>query len=235
MTFLEFVDFLINISIFSGLPVSILYIVLVKNKTIISNVLFFIILLSFICEVANLFFVRHLIANSFYISNVWTVVNFILMVYFFYLLLPNFKKLTLSILIFFIVLTLISLFFYDLSHPNPIINTSSSVAIIFLVIFSFYNLIKAEITIPMLENPIFWILSGFFLFETSILLQGLFLDYLIYTLKVDVTSLMYLHLFNLLANIIKNLIFLPYTFLLVNKGRPIHIYNPKHIGSWQEF
>lgn len=235
MSFLKFTWYLLMVNMLAGLPAIAYYLFFMKNKDKTVNVVFLIVLASFISDFSNYFFIKHVMKNSYIISNIFIIIDFYLYCYLFTLILPKLKKIILGFAVFFTVSGLASLFFYNFLHPNPVTGTTRSLVIIFLSVLTFYNMLKTNSTNRLVFSPVFWVVCGIFFFNASSLLDSLFSDYLVFTLKIKSDPLMYLSIFPTICSLLKNAFFILYAFILVNKGFPIQIIQPKQEDEWLEY
>lgn len=235
MSFLKFTWYLLMVNMLSGLPAIAYYLFFMKNKDRISRIIFFIVLVSFLSNFSTYFFIKYVIKNSYVISNVFVIIDFYLCAYLFSLILPKLKKIILGLVAFFTICGLVSLFFFSFLHPNPVTSTIRSLSIIFLSVSTFYNMLKTNSTNRLVFTPIFWVVCGIFFYNASSLLDNLFSDYLVFTLNIQSEPLMYMHIYSIVCDLLKNLFFFFYAFILVNKGFPIQIIQPKQEDEWLEY
>ena len=225
MDFQELVSWMFEISRYSGIPVIIVFLTL-KNPSKLSTFTFTLILASFIADFSNYFFIRYIFKNSFIISNIWSIFNFSITCLLFLELLPQKRKSIIALLGVFLAGCLVSfLFFYSFLESNTFVWAYSSFATIILSLIAYYEILNAYPTETLSNYPVFWIVTGFFLYSTGVLFAGLFQNYVVFTLQMDWRFVSYLSFFILLFNILKNILFF-YAFILIRKGFPQYIYAP---------
>ena len=183
------------------------------------GLIFLIILISFLADNANHFFIRMVYSNGYIIGNVWYLINFFVASWLFYKLLPNEKKLILALNIVFYLGALISFgFYYSFEDSNSFIKVSTSLVFTFLSLRLYFGLLKRP-SGSLRSNAIFWTANAFFIFSSVTLLKNLFLQYLVFDLEITKNALSVILVINLLANISKNFI-LFYALVLIDKGFP---------------
>lgn len=232
MSFSEFVSsFTDYVNTYSGLPGIIFFIVFRKQMGNISRFAFYTLLASFLADFSVQLFIRYVYPNSFIISNLWYLVNYSLLSWLYFLIIPNRKKLIgLLALIFFIGSIISFLFFFSFLESNTFIRVYTSVAFTLLAILAFLEILKHEPTKSLISYPLFWINTAIFLFSSITLFKGLFLNYIVFITKTEWEAYASVAFIGVIFNIIKNLLFF-YSFILVHKGQPDYIHEPKRIQS----
>lgn len=217
---------LIEINRYSGIPGIVFFLAFLTKKGYNIRIVFFVLLASFLADFANYFFIRYIYQNSFIISNSWWLINYFLLTWLFLTLLKNQKNFVLLFFSIFLAGSLISFsFFYSFLESNTFIRTFSSISFTFLCILSFFEILRVGPTDQLSTYPIFWVTTAIFLYSSITLLRHLFSNYLIFQMDLSTEVYSYVHFFNLLMNIIKNLMFF-YAFTLVRKGYPDYINKP---------
>ena len=204
---------------FSGICGIVYFTFFSKPVRSISGIVFLIILLSFIADCSNFFFIRLTGYNGYAIGNIWYIVNFILSVYLFALLIPNNRKLLFGLLSFFSLGTIISYAtIYSLLDSNSFVKVATSITFTFLSLKVYFDLLKSPSGL-LSKNPVFWIATAYLLFSSVTLLRNLFLQFLVFELEISKETSATIFIIYLLANISKNFI-LFYALVLIDKGYP---------------
>lgn len=144
--------------------------------------------------------------NNFFIFHVYTIIEFILIVFFYRnVYLGLIKQIWLIVLIL-IFLTTAYLDFRvnGLRATDNISSSTSSIFLIILSLFSLYQLIKDTSTKNITEKPIFWISSGVLCYFAGNLLVFLFSNYILEHLPGKLTIVWFsVHsFFNITYNIV---------------------------------
>lgn len=227
MSFAQFVDLFTDyVNTYSGLPGIVFCMFFWKSMGNVSRLTFYILLASFLSDFGVQIFIRYVYPNSYIISNVWYIINYLLVSWLFVILVPNRKMLLLILAVTFVVGTLISFsFFYSFLESNTFTKTFSSVVFTVISILVFLDILKESPSSKLLDYPVFWINTGIFLFSSISLLRNLFTNYLVFTESVSWELVAPIALFAVVFNIAKNLMIF-YAFILVKKGFPDYIHPP---------
>ena len=224
-------DILITINKYSGIPAIIFFLVYLRNQKINVRIVFTILCFSWITDITTFYFIKYIYPNSYIITNPWYIINYYLVSWLFLSLLPERRKLIIGLIGAFTLGGIISfLSFYSFLESNTFIKSFSSLAFTLLSIIAFFEILRAEPMDKLSNYPIFWIVTGIFLFSSVTLLKNLFQNYLVFDLKISSELWSYVHAFNNVFNIIKNFMFL-YAFMLIRKGYPDYIYPPKQLAA----
>ncbi|MEP1034072.1 hypothetical protein [Ekhidna sp.] len=121
----------------------------------------------------------------------------------------------------FIVGTVISFFYFQITEANTFLSLSSDLSYILLSLIVYLQLLKYP-SQKLTTHPVFWIATSFFVHSSLILLQSVFDNYLIFDQKISSNAYQIIYGINLLANISKNFI-LFYSLMLISKGYPAKI------------
>jgi len=214
-----FWDWLYHLNRFSGFSGCLYFILFVKSRTRVSGILFLILFFSLMADNLNYFFIHLIYPNSFYIGNSWHILNYILSITLFYSIFDERKKILIFLLVLFSIGTMVSfVYFFDFSESNTFIRTYPNITLIFLSLLIFLELLKRP-NQRLQNHPLFWIATSFFVYNSLLLLQGIFKNYLVFDLKISSEGYAYVEFINLLANISKNVI-LFYIIILIDKGYP---------------
>ncbi len=220
-------DLMVLINQYSGIPGIVFFALFVSFRNSNAKIVFFVLLASFLADLAITFYVEYVYPNSYGIATIWFVVDYFLLSWLFLKLTPSKKKIILSLMTIFIVGGIVSAgFFYSFSESNTFISSYPSAVFSFLSILAFLEILKEEPANRLIRYPVFWIVTGIFLFNSVTLIKNLFQQYLVFDLNVTLDQFIIIYLFSLTFNIIKNLFFL-YAFVLVRKGQPDYIISPK--------
>lgn len=215
----ELLDWLVDLNRFSALAGCLFFLYSRQSLKSVSGIVFCVLLISFAADNLNYFFIRLIYPNSFIIGNSWKIVNFFLMILLFIKMLSGrVKRIILALTIIFSITTIVSFFFYPITEANTIINISSNVTFILLVLISYLQLLKQP-SFKLTIQPIFWIGTSFFVHSSLVLLQSIFENYLIFDQKISQEGYILIYVINFLANISKNFI-LFYALVLIGKGFP---------------
>jgi len=109
-------------------------------------------------------------------------------------------------------------FIFDFSESNIFIRTFANASFIFLSLLVFLHLLKNP-SGSLRKYPVFWIATAYFIYNSILMLHGLFNNYLIFDLKISSEAYRIVAIINLFANITKNFI-LFYALVLIDKGFP---------------
>ena len=219
----EIADIIVLVNKYSGLPGIIFYLLFLVKRSNIGTV-FFVLLASFAADVLTVYYVKNIYPNSFVIISPWYILNYILVSWLFIRLLPRKSKVIICLLAIFVIGTIISyLFFYSPLESNTFIMSYSSAVFTYLSILAFIEILRENPAKKLIQYPVFWIVTGLFLFSSISLIKHLFQHYLVFDLQVSMDIYIYVWMFGVIFNIIKNLMFF-YSFVLVKKGFPNYIY-----------
>lgn len=229
MSFFEIVRDYINT--YSGVPGILFFLIFLRGEKGNSRIIFYIILASFLADIISYYFIRYVYPNSYLITTPWHIINYFLLSWLFLTLIPKRKKLILVLLLLFSIGTIFSvIFFYSFFEANTFIKTYSSTIITFLSILTFLEILSQSPIDRLTKYPVFWIVSAIFFYSSITLFNNLFQNYLVFELQVSGETYLYISLFNLTFNIAKNLMLL-YAFILVKKGFPDYIHEPKSVTT----
>lgn len=217
-------QWLLILSSFSTIP-GLLYYSFSRNKDQVYVVIAFILGLSFLADNANYFFIRLIYPNSFIINNIWVILNYSLMVWLFGLFLDTSRKTTIYLLVTFFLGTILSFFYYSFLEPNTAIYLLSNLCFIALSLFTYFKLLQNPEQ-QLVNHPIFWTVTAFFIYYSLWLLQVVFNNYLIFDQMISSQAYDVIHIINLFANICKNFI-LFYVMVLIGKGYPATLKSAK--------
>ncbi|MEP5611080.1 MAG: hypothetical protein ABJP45_02465, partial [Cyclobacteriaceae bacterium] len=211
------IELLAELNRYSGIP-GIVFFLLMMRKNGNIRIVFFVLLASFTADVTIYFFIRHVYPNSFIISNTWYLIDYGLLTWLFIKMIPERKGIVALLGIIFTIGGITSfLFFYSFLESNTFIKAFHSLAFTVLSIIAFFEVLRESPTDKLIHYPVFWIMTAIFLFSSVTLFKNLFQNYLIFELALSMESYAYVHSFNNVFNILKNLMFL-YAFVLVKKG-----------------
>lgn len=231
MSTTELADILVLISKYSGLPGIVFFSIFLRSKKGNARIVFLVLLASLIADIAISYYVENIRPNSYGIGTTWVIVDYFLLTWLFLRLIPHRKKIIYLFLVVFTVGALISAgFFYSFTESNTFIRSYPSAVFTFLSIITFIEVLKESPTTKLLTYPIFWIITAIFLFNSVTLLKNLFQQYLVFDLQITMDLYIYVYVFSISFNIIKNLFFF-YAFILVKKGNPDYIFPPKTVTS----
>ncbi len=219
---------LLEVSRYSGVPGILYFLLFSKKKDKCIKIVFYILLASFLADFFNYFFIRLVYKNGFIISNSWVIINFILVTWYFYELIPKRRTLILLFLGVFIVALFVSFgFFYSFLQPNTVIRVLGSITFSTLSLLCLWEILKESPTDQLFKYPVFWIVTAIFLYSSITIFRNLFQNYFLHGLGGVGPIGRWVWFFNLVFNPVKNFIFL-YAFYLVNKGYPNYIYRTNH-------
>ncbi|WP_421763764.1 hypothetical protein [Ekhidna sp.] len=213
----DFWNWLIELNRFSGLAGCIYFVIFMKSWRRFSGVLFYILFASFLADNLNYFFIRIVYPNALYIGNSWVILNYFLSIFLFSKILAD-RNLLLKIYAgLFTVGTALSLTLaYDYAESNTFINVYSNITLISLSLLGYFELLKNP-KVKLSKQPIFWIVTSFFIYNSVLILVSVFNNYLIFDLKISSDAYAMVSIINLSANILKNLL-LFYSLVLIDKG-----------------
>lgn len=219
MNFTEFIETLIEFNRYSALPGIVFSVFFLKDWKNSAGIVFYILLASFAADLISFLYAKYVFANSYPIANLWYILNYFLVIWLFYKLLPSKKGKLIYILGgLFVVLGFISFSFYSLFDSNTIIRLASNVAFVILSLLTFYELLKKP-AVKLKKAPVFWIVTAIFIHSCLTLLRNIFLQYLVFDMEASKEIVTWIWLINLIANISKNFI-LFYALVLIDKGYP---------------
>ncbi|SNS45952.1 hypothetical protein SAMN05421640_0237 [Ekhidna lutea] len=213
-----FINWFLEFNRFSALAGSLYFIFFIRDKKHTTVLVFIILVCSLLADNLNYFFVR-IYSNSFIVSNSWYIANFIVSLILFQHLLKSRKFLiSLLITVFFIGSILSFTYFFKLTESNTFIRLFSNSTFIFLSLAFYLELLKKPDG-RLRKHPYFWIASSFFIYNSVLLLQSLFKNFLIFDLQISKAAYAWILFISLSANITKNFI-LFYALVLIDKGYP---------------
>lgn len=226
----EIAEVVFQINKYTGLPGILFFLGFLRTKKSNTRIVFYVLLASFLGDVAADLYIKYIFQNSHLVGQIWVITNYLLLSWLFLNLLPDRRKTIIVLLLFFTIGTVVtSIFFYSFFESNTFLVTYPSVAFTYLSIVTFIEILKEEPTKKLVEYPLFWIVTAIFLFNSVTLLKNLFMNYLIFDLQVSQDQYLYVWLFGVSFNMLKNLMFF-YAFILVKKGNPDYIYEPKNVA-----
>ena len=212
-----FINWFLEFNRFSALAGSLYFIFFIKKWKGEASTIFWILLLSLLADNLNYFFTRVYI-NSYIVSNGWYVANFVLTIVLFNMLLSK-RKVLIIISIIFLIGSVVSFgMFYTFTEPNTFIRIYSNVSFVLLALTYFLELLRNPSSI-LSKHPYFWISTALFIYNSIVLLQSLFKNYLIFDLQISKEGYAWILFISLFANITKNFIFF-YALVLIDKGYP---------------
>jgi len=224
----EIAELVFQVNKYTGLPGILFYIGFLSSRKGNIRIAFFILLASFLGDLASDLYVKYVYENSNLVGQIWVITDYFLVSWLFIKLIPHRKKTILGLMGLFVIGTSVtSLLFYSFFEPNTFLATYPSVAFTYLSILTFLEILKEEPTNKLINFPLFWIITAIFLFNSVTLLKNLFMNYLIFDLQVSQDLYLYVWLFGVGFNMIKNLMFF-YAFILVKAGNPDYIFEPKN-------
>ncbi len=176
-----------------------------------------ILLISFIADNANYFFIRLIYPNSFIIGNIWILLNYFIMIWTFNEILSQKKKLSIILCLVFSIGSILTFgFYYSFLEGNIFTTLWSNVSFITLSLIVYFQLLQKPGQ-NLFKLPVFWISTSFFVYNSLVLLQSIFRDYLIFDLQISKEAYAVINFINLIANISKNYI-LFYALVMIGKG-----------------
>lgn len=227
MSSLELFDIVREINRYSGLPGIVFFMFFMKSTSANTRIVFYILLASFLADFVNFFVIKFIFRNGFIITNSWYIINYFLVSWLFLKLIPKRRMFVLLLSAVFIAGSVFSsIFYFSFLESNTFIKTFSSISFTLLTILAFLEVLNEGPTDSLSRYPVFWIITGIFLFSSITLLKNLFQNYLQSILEISKSSYAYVHMFNNVFNIIKNLMFF-FAFVLVKKGFPDYIQDQK--------
>ena len=211
------IPWIVEISKYSGVPGVILYLLLMSRYKGIARLLFLVLLTSLLADIAVHFYIRNVQSNSYVISNIWYLLNYLLVTFLFYKLIPSRTRLVSILLIVFCIGSIVSfIFFYSFFDSNTFIKTFSSISFIVLSLTGYIAMLEKP-SGRLSKSPVFWILNAIFIYSCITLLKNLFAQYLIFDLQVSRDLFIAIGYINIIANILKNLIFF-YALILIRRS-----------------
>ncbi|WP_425389658.1 hypothetical protein [Ekhidna sp.] len=208
-----------DLSMFSGISGILFFIYGRKHRTNVSTVLVIILVLSFLADTSNYFFVRLILQNSYIIGNIWLIANYFAMLWLFSEVLDIRKSLYLILGSVFATGGIISFgLWYTFLEFNTFTLVWSNITFIFLSLIAYFQLLRKP-NIVLAKQPVFWISTSFFVYYCLIFLQSIFNNYLIFDLVISDSGYTAINMINHIANISKNFV-LFYALILLHKGFP---------------
>lgn len=189
-----------------------------KKTNSVFFIIFSVLFLSFLADNINYFFIRLVFPNSYIINNIWLIFNYFLMLWLFKKILPSSINILKLLSVVFACAAVVSFWIYSFLEPNTVLYLISDLSFVFLSLITYYELLRNP-SGQLKSQPIFWMVTSFFVFHSIILLQSIFDNYLIFDQEISKTAYRIIHIINLLANTTKNFI-LFYTLILIDKGHP---------------
>jgi hypothetical protein len=215
--FEKFIDVLVEINRFSGVPAILLFL-LARDKPIVSKLAFWLVMASFLADFSNYFFIRYIYKNSFIISNTWFIVNYFLLIYLFLKLIPERKTLLTATLGAFLAGTAITfIFYYTFLESNTFIRVFTSISITLICLIIYLEILENSPANNLFQYPVFWIVTALFIYSSATLLKNIFDQYLIFEKSISTEAYRLIFPINLGFNILKNLM-LAYAIWLAGKG-----------------
>lgn len=216
MKYTEVIEVLIQFTLYTGVPGIVYFLFSRKGSTSISGTIFFILLASFSADFAAFMYSKYIYPNSYGIGNVWHLINYGLVSWLFYQIIPSKKKFILTLFGVFFLSSVISFFYYSFWDANPLIRVLSNIFFIILSILAYLEMLKAPGQ-GLKNNPVFWAITAIFIYSSVTLLRNLFTQYLVFDLEVTKDVFSTITLIYLIANSSKNFI-LFYSLILIDKG-----------------
>ena len=208
-----------ELSRFSSLAGILYFLMAMKSWKRVSGIIFLILLSSFLADNFNYFFIRLIYPNSFIIGNLWYLLNFILSIFLFSKILDNRNFILGALTAVFSVGALISfLFFYKFTESNTFTTLASNICFVVIALITFFDLLKKP-NLRLSKNPVFWIATSLFIYNSLILLQNVFNNYLLFDIKISGEGYTWIHIIRIFANAIKHFM-LFYALILIDKGFP---------------
>ena len=212
-------DWLYHLNGFSAIAGILFFIYVRKSLKSVSGIIFIILLVSFLADNINYFFIRFVYPNGFIVGNLWIITNYFLMMWLFKKILTSQSSKTVLVLtVLFTIGSLVSLYFYTLTEANTFINVYSTSSFIIVSLIAYLELLKNPSS-RLIKQPIFWIATAFFVHNSLILLQSIFENYLIFDQQITKEAYRVIQIINLIANTTKNYV-LFYALVLIYKGFP---------------
>ncbi len=202
---------------FSALAGCLYFLYFMRSWKSTSGIVFLILLFSLLADNFNYFFIRAIYPNSFIIGNSWYIVNYVITAFLFKEILKKHSRLIIGLLGLFILGTIVSfIFFYEFTESNVFIRLFSNASFIAFSLLVYFELLKSP-SLQLTKLPLFWVVTSLFIYNSLLLLQGIFNNYLIFDLKISTFNL--IPIIKLIGNIVKNFI-LFYALALIDKGYP---------------
>lgn len=133
-------------------------------------------------------------------------------------LIPQYKKLILSLVVLFGISSILSFaYYYTFWEANTFVNTYSNVSFVLLSVLTLFSLLKIKSDTDLKSMPVFYLLIAFLAYYTLVFFKGIFVNYLVFQLKVTWEQYWPVSAINLIANISKNFL-LFYVIVLLDKG-----------------
>lgn len=195
-----------------------LYYIFFKKANPIQRLVFLLLCISFLADNINYFFIRLIDQNSFYVGNIYVILDFFLVVALFQALLGR-RKIFLFGTILFVIGAIGSFsLFYGFNESNTFTRVYSNLFITIGSLLVYLELLKNP-SLQLKKLPSFWITTSLFVYSSVVLLIALFNNYLIFDLKISSEGYAVIGIINLAANTGKNIIFF-YALVLIDKGYP---------------
>ena len=205
---------LLEISRYSACLGVFYYLFFLKKRERAPCVIFSVLVISFLFDFANYFFIRHVYPNSFLLGNTWRMLNHGLMSWFYLLILPGHKNLIkISAALYYVLSAILFLTYYSIWESNSISDTYSHVFLLMFNILAYLELLK-ETMGKLSKKPSFHFLTAFFIYYSSVLIKNVFDNYLIFDLNITWEEYWPIGYLNVAANSVKNFL-LFYGLLLV--------------------
>lgn len=227
MSFFDFVNFLGEVNTCTGLPGIILFVLFYRKMDKTSSIVYLILLTSFLADSLN-----HIIIwvykyhqvnssfNSYIFSNTWILIDFYLVSWWTMSLIPRRKKLILFIVNFYTVVALVSFCFsYSFFESNTYTRSLWSISLVTFSLLLFIEILRSSTTKKLMNQPVFWVNTGIFLFASTSLFNYLSEQYLVFEMQITWVDYAPIQFFTVFFNIVKNLLVF-YSFILVIKGHP---------------
>ena len=171
MTLQDFLKWLLAFSQFSGLLGIVYFFFFVRRWHSLEGIVFYVLFVSFFVDVSNYFFARHIYSNSYIISNIWHLLNYFLVSWIFYKLIPDRRTIILVLLSIFRLGAILSfVFYFSFLDSNTFIRVFSSIVFISLSILSYFDLLKQPNT-ALIQPSFFWIVTAIFIYSSPTLLN----------------------------------------------------------------
>lgn len=214
----DLVSELIEFNRYSGLAGVAYFLFFIKNWKSFSALIFYILLVSLLFDLGIYTYIKYIYPNSYYGSNWWILVNYFFMSWLFIQIIPQFRNLIIASSLIFILGSIISFgFYYSFWEANTFTSSFSSLSFILFSIMSFLYLMNLKSETSLKQMPIFYLLIAFLSYYALVFFKSIFMNYLVFQLKVTWEQYWPVSAINLIANVSKNFI-LFYVIVLIDKG-----------------
>jgi len=208
---------LADLNRFSGIPGVLYFLLFIRKWKSVSAIIFYILLISFLFDFGIYIYIKYIYPNSYFGSNCWKLLNYALMSWFFFVSIPQLRRLVYGCILLFYSASIISFITtYSFWEANTVLNSLGNFLLLTFTILSFRQLLKRPSS-SLRETPSFWILLSFLFYFSLIFLKGIFMNFLVFQLQIESEQFFPISLINLLANTSKNYI-LFFALVLIDKG-----------------